>query len=373
MNLIGTKTVLPTWSILLVALCAVLLLSATVTAQPQVVNEPVQLWVDPHDGNDTQAAALNPHSGIATGCTNPAAPNPMAVLPDPGFGLLMHAPYPFKTVTAAVAYLNTIFPTGLPANNGIVGPPTQQYQVTVTHAIIHCLPGKYSRLTGQDPHTLMFGNGETYPIQLPNRVSIQGTSALNTVFYLEKTPDPDTSQGPAFRFGLMSTTAGIETTIDSISIFGAPMESGHTAQNFPDYFSAIHLAPQNACSPTVTNCFIFACGIGVFVNAPSSPGAIHTPTLVNNTLAGNKVGLWNGQFPPPFGGSFGVSQLVLINNIFDAEFRFTNGSRCSRRSGPPLGARAAASKASPPQTCRSRGSSRSPTETSMPTRTSATT
>ncbi len=309
-------------SLFLVALCALPLLSAEIAAQsPQVVSQPLQLWVDPHDGDDAQASALNPHSTISAGCTSPPAPNPMAVLPDPNFGLLMHAPYPFKTVTGAVNYLNSIFTTGLPFYNGIVGPVGQQYDVTVTHAIIHCLPGKYSRLTSQDPHTRLFGNGETYPIQLPNRVCIQGTSALNTVFYLEKLPDAegDVAEGPAFRFGSSPATRGIETTIDSISIFGAPSSSNHSTTPSPDYFSAIHLDPTNASSPTLTNCFIFACGIGVLVDAPDMVSSFHEPVLVNNTLADNNVSVWNGQTARG-NSSVGVSRLILINNILEGRF-----------------------------------------------------
>lgn len=291
----------------------------------------MHVWVDPQYGNDSSAAALNPHSGInpADACDNVTpAPNPMAVDPDPSFGLLYHAPYPFRTVTAAVNYINSVFPSGLPYANGLVGTSPQLYTVTVSHVIIHCLPGKYARevqqggtLSFQDAHNLLYPNGEVFPIDLPNRVCVQGTSAMNTVFCLEQDSQQgarEVGSGPAFRFGVSSDSRGVETTIDSISIYGAPTDGVVETRSEP--FSAIALTNDFASSPTITNCFIFGNGIGMFVDAPVEAEEFHTPTLVNNTFCENTVGIWNGQWDLG-NSSQGVSELLLINNILDAKLR----------------------------------------------------
>ena len=82
------------------------------------------------------------------------------------------------------------------------------------YAIIHVLPGLYARdkaygpvVGTHNPDNGLQPNGEKFPIYLPPRVSIQGTSALNTVF--DVTSPEDDIAGPAFEFGTSRSTDAV--------------------------------------------------------------------------------------------------------------------------------------------------------------------
>ena len=95
-------------------------------------------------------------------------------------GELVYAPAPFKTVTAAISRINTNINKGrLPWKN----PATGKW---IDFIVIRCNPGLYgpSQDPGNetDPLSGLPWNGESFPITLPDRVSFQGASALNTIF-----------------------------------------------------------------------------------------------------------------------------------------------------------------------------------------------
>jgi hypothetical protein len=170
-------------------------------------------------------------------------------------------------------------------------------------------------------------------------VSIQGTSALNTVFSLAEPAEP--GAGPAFEFGVRDSSNlpinGQGTFIDRISIYGATVRT----QTVPQTFAAIYIAEQEPSRPTITNCFIFRNGIGIAICATRdgvTPAVRHDgTTIVNNTFAFNECGVWNGQMPyaftpPQTPHVFGVSRPILINNLFDTKdpsFDSANGWRTS--------------------------------------------
>ncbi|GAB4153662.1 MAG: hypothetical protein Fur0037_22450 [Planctomycetota bacterium] len=160
----------------------------------------LQVWVDGRYGDDTQAIANNPTVGD---CQGQPHPHDVLVNGSP----LLRAAAPFKTVTAAVAYIRGITPNGMPMVHG--------NGVTTTHAIIHVMPGLYGVGTGIDQHTGLRLNGETFPIHLPDRVSLQGTSALNTVFI-------GTGDAPVFEFGC------VQNALPS----GAPASAGPEPEQF---------------------------------------------------------------------------------------------------------------------------------------------
>ena len=289
-------------------------LSQTASTPKRVIH----LWVDAIRGvNGTPqgtpgAAWANPRCGSApNGCgTNECKPNQVFL----GTGeVLLHAPWPFKTITGPNGALSYIPP--LPSS----GPVIWEY------AIIHLLPGLYARsnayTTGANPlpnpDNGLMPNGEIFPIHLPHNVSIQGTSALNTIFDVGSMATG--VAGPAFEFGVPGSN-GEGSFIDSIAIFGASAELNSLPD--PRGSSAIYIDKQVASSPTISNCFIYGNGVGILVNASNNGGVVHDGTkLFNNTLAFNEIGLWNGQrgLGP---NSKGLSKLILVNNIFDSSFDY---------------------------------------------------
>ncbi|HHI78921.1 MAG TPA: hypothetical protein ENK02_02985, partial [Planctomycetes bacterium] len=216
--------------------------------------------------------------------------------------------------------------------------------ITWEYAIIHLLPGWYADVSNGAPTgsngsyaptttppvdyyykqnaQLANGNGETFPIQLPNRVSIQGASALSTVFHAFPKPRQGTTPlgRPVFVFGMDANHAGLGSFISSISIFGAE-KPGLTA----DSNGAIYFGRNYPCSATITNCWIFGNLAGIVVDAPYDDGNggapftdWHNLTITNNTFAWNGCGIWNGQYITPQNvPSRGISHLVLLNNLFD--------------------------------------------------------
>src|SRR5690606_15089930 len=98
---------------------------------------------------------------------------------------LQHAPYSFRTVTrvnGALDYITSqIAPTGLPVEI--------EDGKFINWIVIHCLPGLYGpdstlsvNLDDYDSASQMRFNGEEFPVRLPKGVSLQGTSALDTIF-----------------------------------------------------------------------------------------------------------------------------------------------------------------------------------------------
>lgn len=72
--------------------------------------------------------------------------------------------------------------------------------------------------------------------------------------------------------------------------------------------------------PTVSNCFINHCGVGVAVVAwrEFTSSLLWKPVLLNNTFADNEfVNVYNGAYPVSQSSpSIGLNVLRLTNNIF---------------------------------------------------------
>ncbi len=311
----------------------------------------LHLWVDPKFGDDTQAAIQNPApSGALPCCPWETAPNGVQN-PSLGHATLLHASWPFRTVTGAVNYIYAVtqqqppLPYSHPYTGGTCASGNDQDDApTWEYAIIHCLPGIYARWSGTHSDNGLKGNGESFPIHLPPRVSVQGTSALNTVFDLVAFPDGEGGgSGPAFEFGVMAGSTPITgegTFIDSVTIMGATaVQTIQTAHQL----AAITVNNVLEAAPTISNCFLVRNYVGVLVagswNLPDThlPGTVvHAGVkLFNNTIAFNRIGVWNGLLPrlpgPPYNDpvATGFSRLILVNNIIDGgEPNAVNGAWC---------------------------------------------
>ena len=294
------------------------------------------LWVDPVYGRDTPAPVQNPQPSASI-CPGGSPPNLPPDVRD-GSGLpLLHAPWPFKTLTRAIQYLCTNSP------NGQANPPLPYISnfggntFTVRAAVIHLLPGIYARLNVDDPHSGIAGNGETFPILLPQFVSVRGTSALNTVFiggntYSQCSNNPTLScsngTGPFFAFGETSAYGGAITGegcfIDKIALINA-MNFNPENQNYWGNWGRAAVAivgGPHFCKPTFTNCLFLQNGIGVAVSALNDTSRHDGVTLVNNTFVANYIGVWNGMANGRQSitnqTNRGYSRLVLVNNILDS-------------------------------------------------------
>lgn len=281
--------------------------------QPERV---IHLWVDPQYGDDQKAAQWNP-GGIRLCTASDLFPNHVYD-PNQSSAVLLHDSWPFLTVTAAI---NSLPAGGLPYSN-------PSFNVIWKYAIIHVLPGMLHGGTGNYASNGYPYNGETFPIILPKNVSIQGTSALNTMVF------PDLDGGPAFEFGVPTSRGpanGDNTFIDGLSIFGARKE-----EQAPQQGAAIWLNDQVSSHPTISNCFIFGNDIGIMVqNSTQVPPVVQHDglKLVNNTIAWNTIGVWNGQQiggPPAI--ATGYADMILVNNILDATPR--PAVFCNQRSMP---------------------------------------
>ncbi|HHI79868.1 MAG TPA: hypothetical protein ENK02_07785 [Planctomycetes bacterium] len=215
--------------------------------------------------------------------------------------------------------------------------------VTVKYVIIHLMPGLYARSTAfganfaPNPDNGLIPNGEVFPIQLPKGVSIQGTSALNTVFCLGTGALSSRGQGPAFLFGKGNAT-GEGTFIDSISIYGAQGTLDKKEQ------AAIYVDKEVASSPTITNCFLYGniCGIGIESDQTASTPILHDGIKIfNNTIAFNQLGIWNGDANS--NNREGASKLILVNNVFDINVPSTLINRVLHYVTKPLGGTATVS------------------------------
>lgn len=283
----------------------------------------MHLYVDPLYGDDQLAGNkvttiydvnnnprnLNPFNPASQTPTSPYFPlknHPQ----DPSWTTIQHLPYSFKTVTAA---LNMIYWT-LPKMKYSVG------NKTVERYVIHCLPGLYGPkpATGPniDPKTGLPWNGETFPLVLDELISIQGTSALNTIF------DANYQAKAIFQI-----QAGGNTN---------PWDFEHYAKSFID--SVTIRGTRGACCGTgaqagitipagkglnkyiyfvISNCFIVDNTVGIAID--STTQEFPSPVIVNNTIAWNRIGIWSGQWFL-LGGqtSTGYARPRLFNNIIDS-------------------------------------------------------
>jgi len=238
----------------------------------------------------------------------------------------MNAPWPFRTMTAAVASIPTL-------------PTTSQTGIRWMYAILHLLPGWYASVqfntslqqegaTGNYYYldNGLLASGENFPIQLPDRVSIQGTSVLNTVIQLAE-ENNNSEPEAAFQFGMAPGNTGVGNFVSHVSIFGHYHEvlAGQSQLTA----AAVYCGRVVPSTPTFTNCWFFGNECAFCLDAPTQVpdqnGMLdtwHEATITNCTFAWNKCGIWNGmqnapnEVPPR--PSFGRSRTILINNIFDS-------------------------------------------------------
>ncbi|HMQ22227.1 MAG TPA: DUF1565 domain-containing protein, partial [Planctomycetota bacterium] len=156
-------------------------------------------------------------------------------------------------------------------------------------------------------------NGETFPINLPERVSIQGSGALQTTF------DARGTNVGIFLLGAATTTTENyeKCFIDGVTIRGARS----SALSNPPVGAGIAIAASAYVQrPNISNCMITDNRVGIAIEGSAT--VQHSPIIVNNTIAWNQVGVWNGEFAAPnTTPAIGYSMPRLFNNIIDARNR----------------------------------------------------
>jgi hypothetical protein len=327
--------------------------------------EVIHFYVDPRNGSDELAAGLpswNPNGASTVQvCASPPTENrPNDVVEQSTGQPLRHAPHPFRTIGAALRYIgSTAQLAGLPAGtNPLPYPPSPAPgQVQWTHAIVHLMPGLYAPDTEWYPDFLTRGNGESFPLVIPPRVSIQGTSGLNTVIYAPGTNaivfgawfDPVTNQRTSSENAQAIAATGADCFISSVTFYACGVDFVVRPEAAPTEQGAVLLDREVSAAPTICNCFFVKNRVGVLVNAgnpgtvppelpnvpqPAAgpPSIVHSGTsLIGNTFVWNAVGVWNGEYAEqpfdwigianglisqPF--AIGWSRLVVVNNIFDS-------------------------------------------------------
>lgn len=265
-----------------------------------------QVYADPHYGDDALASALNP---APPGLGGPIPP--LGVHLDPGVGLkpingpIVQAPYSFRTVSAALAYITVAFPGGLPWTDGS--------GQRVEKVVIHCLPGLYGpRLTGTplvDPNSGQVWNGDAFPLVIPHGVSIRGTSALASVF---------DARGTAV--SIFDVVADGTQLHEFDFINGVTIRNARSVEESPPGTGAgVYIHGTGTSLMTVSNCFIVGNTVGVAVASDSTKAAnAHQPRVVNNTIAWNGVGIWNGDLNASGIPSLGYHLMQILNNVIDA-------------------------------------------------------
>ncbi|MCB9872144.1 MAG: hypothetical protein H6837_19975, partial [Planctomycetes bacterium] len=281
-----------------------------------------------------------------------AHPFTSSTIPLPIQGVLIQAPFPFKTITqgeGALAYIQ----------QRILGTAPELPIVTsgnnrITRIIIHCLPGLYGPNPGNttDPDSGLRWNGENFPIRMLHRVCLQGTSALDTIFDARNAaPDPmDLMSGGnsiiAFvpRGAVLTFPYFEETFVDGITIrsntqlIERPSVQGVVPGNWGNgsgcgvYIGGV--AFNQNLAPTVSNCFIVNNVVGVAIESifDEEGPTPTTPFLINNTIARNidpqrnSFGVWNGNRYPTTNFmanvqlaslNVGAARPTLLNNVLD--------------------------------------------------------
>jgi hypothetical protein len=327
------------------------------------------VYVDPIYGDNGSAWEMNPGNpdipSLATYCRFGGATRPLplstrdAINPNNAphnptnenyalTGYLQHAPYPFRTLTGSngvLAYIDALFDDLSVAGPGDPVLPWQNpdNNRTVTHVVVHCLPGLYGpRLDDLaadeldiDPTSGLAWNGEVFPVELGegplnaapmrlwNRVSIQGTSALDTIFdgrFQEQGLSPDRRSSDIFRVwcGPISGDQNQnEAFLDGLTIRNAGVDEAATNGM---HGIGIHIIGNaRSIRIRVTNCFLIDNVAGVVLDAFATEAAsgLHRPILANNTFVGNQVGIWQGLLTPQGPGVAYVQahNPLVINNV----------------------------------------------------------
>jgi hypothetical protein len=312
----------------------------------------LHVYVDPIHGDDDWAKDV-------TGTSLQFAPNPAATFPNPVLlsthpsydnqptsnwtGRIVQLPYPFRTVNAALDYLDDnrvgvikpLLPSQIPTVNykfSVQLPEPEDYYIN--RVVIHCLPGLYGTSVAIDQRSGLRFNGESqFPIILPDGVSIQGTSALDTIFDGRHEVCYIFQVGP----GPVTGTWAQHSFIDGVTIRGA--RSG--SQSAPPDGCGVVIYAEGELKPVISNCFITDNEVGIAVDAyaplkydSGEPGQVseplpwkwvHSPIIVNNTIAWNHFGIWSGQLilNAPWSQEYGCwnagwSRPRILNNIIDS-------------------------------------------------------
>jgi hypothetical protein len=302
--------------------------------------------LDPNHGDDNLAFHLNPRNDPST----PAGFRPLADydsagqdFPDPalgpqnGSGALQHAPYSFRTLTGgasgqgALDYIQQVFLSAGPLPwQTTVATPNGSETREIHAIVIHCLPGLYGpdstttagALSDIDPESGLRFNGEQFPIYLLPGISLQGTSALDTIFDA-RGADRDPPGSPEIIHLAFTGGEPLEYFVDSLTLRGArsdgqayePAAAGIARNNSG---AAIYLGPDQQQVPfTVSNCFFVDNHVGIALDT-DEPNA--RPRFVNNTFAFNAVAIWSGYRPgtgPNQQGNLGHARPMVLNNVFD--------------------------------------------------------
>ncbi len=181
----------------------------------------------------------------------------------------------------------------------------QRIQSTSGNGTVVLMPGIYSLAT----------NGEVYPIQMVQGISLQGTNALNTI--LDAT-------------GSSPEAVILFRQFNASQIFVGTFVNGLTITN-NDAGAGVRLRGDlNPMSPTISNCFIVQNCAGIsmlevqpFVSPP--PWVSHEPTIFHCTISDNEIGIHdagatnNGTttFYFGIGRSMIVNSLIFNNQVCD--------------------------------------------------------
>jgi hypothetical protein len=162
-------------------------------------------------------------------------------------------------------------------------------------AVVVALPGTYS----------FSSSGEVFPIWMLENVSLQGTSAMNTIL------DGEGDTTEIIRFQPMA----LSDTFNNVLIDGVMITGGETGIYMESEFQPI--------GPHIANCFIVGNGTGVHIFAlydsswPNGYPAFY-PRLINNTIAHNYIGIldegnWVPWDPDPDGLVEGEAAPAIVN------------------------------------------------------------
>ncbi len=341
----------------------VLFAASPATAQGPSGNPPARtqfvlnVYVDPIYGDDALASTQN----LDQAGMNPALQtHPLASTTGAPQGYLIHLPYAFKTINGTSGFLPWFWAhfgsNGLPWTN-------DETEKTVVAVVIHALPGVYAPLAdgtnNYDPKSHLPYNGERFPIPIPDRVGIQGTSALNTIFNA-RGYEGQQFESSIFTVDTRNLVIGTHENpnhseweysfIDGVTIEGARGQAlgtqqgkavkgagvvieGEAQPEFPDY--EIRLS--------ITNCIItnnvvgIAIGGGHNYNGGGSLNRVNRPKIVNCTFAWNLVGILKAPDLRSSIPGYGSSKPAIVNCIFDATSPYTgSSSRSNVRGYKPL-------------------------------------
>ncbi len=292
---------------------------ATSSPAQERTNYIFHAYVDPIYGDNALASAQNPGAvRQLLPLDQHADPGNPPLVPKPIQGRLNHAPYSFLTLTGpngALAYVNTAFPGGLPWQRTIGGIP-----YSVEKVVFHCMPGLYGpQLAGQpivDPRCGLPWNGEAFPAVIPHGVSIRGTSALDVIFDARRQV-VNVFEAVAQRNQLRHEF----DIIDRVTIRGAVGYQDDVPVQVPNLGAGVYVRGPGRSFLTVSNCFITGNTVGIATDAESPsnepPAFGHHIRVINNTIAWNTLGVWNGNtlWLP----SVGIGDSQFLNNIFDTK------------------------------------------------------